>query len=65
MKLEKTEISKVSFKNARLQKDEDGALWLIEDLGDKGFESRKLEEVILEVFQEDSFAVTFQSKIEV
>lgn len=64
MKLEKVEQSKVTFKNCILQKDENGQLWLVEDLGDKGTESNSLEEVIMTVFGGEPFNITFQSKVE-
>lgn len=64
MKLEKVEQSKVTFKNCILQKDENGTLWLVEDLGDKGTESNSLEEVIMTVFGGEPFNITFQSKVE-
>ena len=64
MKLERTENNKATFKNCILQKDENGQLWLVEDLGDKGTESNNLEEVIMTVFGGEPFNITFQSKVE-
>lgn len=65
MKVEKTEVSKVAFKNCILQKDEFGEIWLFEDLGEKGTESNKLEDVIFSVFGDEPFNIVLQAKVEV
>lgn len=64
MNVERTEVNKVTFKNCSIQKDENGKLFIVEDLGDKGTQSQSLEEVILEVFGEQFFNMTIQSKME-
>ena len=64
MKLERTEINKVIFKNCKIEKDSSDVLWIVEDLGDNGTETRSLEEIIQEVFGEENFNITIQSKVE-
>lgn len=64
MKLEISKNSKVSFKNAHLEQDENGVVFIVEDLGDKGVETRELFEVISDVFGEEPFNFTLQSKLE-
>lgn len=64
MKLERTEINKVIFKNCKIEKDASDVLWIVEDLGDNGTETRSLEEIIQEVFDEENLNITIQSKVE-
>lgn len=64
MKLEIAKTSKAVFKNCRIEQNEEGNILIIEDLGDKGVETRDLLEVIQEVFGEEEFNLTLQSKLE-
>lgn len=64
MKLEVNKVSKATFKNAIVFEDESGVLVIQEDLGDKGLETRELLTVIEELFGNEPFNLTLQSKIE-
>ena len=64
MKLEINKIAKATFKNARIEENEDGTLVITEDLGDKGIETRELLTVIEELFGDEPFGLTLQSKTE-
>ena len=65
MKLEINKISKASFKNATVFQNEEGTLVIQEDLGDKGVETRELLTVIEEIFGDEPFNITLQSKLEI
>lgn len=65
MKLEINKISKASFKNATVFQNEEGTLVIQEDLGDKGIETRELLTVIEEIFGDEPFNITLQSKLEI
>lgn len=65
MKLEINKISKASFKNATVFQNEEGTLVIQEDLGDKGIETRELLTVIEEIFGDEPFSITLQSKLEI
>lgn len=64
MKLEVNKISKATFKNATVFENEEGVLVIQEDLGEKGVETRELLTVIEELFGDEPFGLTLQSKIE-
>lgn len=65
MKLEINKISKASFKNATIFENEEGVIVIQEDLGDKGIETRELLTVIEEIFGNESFSITLQTKLEI
>ena len=65
MKLEINKISKASFKNATVFQNEEGTLVIQEDLGDKGIETREFLTVIEEIFGDEPFNITLQSKLEI
>lgn len=65
MKLEINKISKASFKNATIFENEEGVMVIQEDLGDKGIETRELLTVIQEIFGDEPFSITLQSKLEI
>lgn len=64
MKLEISKNSKVSFKGCTVEVNDEGRILIVEDLGDKGIETRDLLEVIEEVFDGEQFNITLQSKLE-
>lgn len=65
MQVQINKISKASFKNATIFENEDGVIVIQEDLGDKGVETRELLTVIEEIFGEEPFGITLQSKLEI
>ena len=65
MKLEINKVSKASFKNATIFENEEGVMVIQEDLGDKGIETRELLTVIEEIFGDEPFSITLQSKLEI
>lgn len=65
MKLEIAKTSKAVFKTCRIEQDDEGRVLIVEDLGEgKGIETRDLLEVIQEVFGDEAFNLTLQSKLE-
>lgn len=65
MQVQINKISKASFKNATIFENEDGVIVIQEDLGDKGVETRELLTVIQEIFGDEPFNITLQSKLEI
>lgn len=65
MKLEINKISKASFKNCMVFENDEGVIVIQEDLGDKGIETRELLTVIQEIFGDEPFNITLQSKLEI
>lgn len=65
MQVQINKISKAMFKNATVFENEEGVLVIQEDLGEKGVETRELLTVIEEIFGEEPFNITLQSKLEI
>lgn len=65
MQVQINKISKVSFKNCTVFENEEGVIVIQEDLGDKGVETRELLTVIQEIFGDEPFNITLQSKLEI
>lgn len=65
MQVQINKVSKASFKNATIFENEEGVMVIQEDLGDKGIETRELLTVIQEIFGDEPFNITLQSKLEI